>query len=287
MQVLRGLTTEAGRVGDAAGFRSIVVALDLEASGDRALPTVRALAELSDVPVELITVSSPNLAEEVDAFELERRAKELGAADLRTTIIHDDDPAVAIVRHVEDRGDALLVMATSAKRPISGLFLGSVSEDVLNLSERPVLLVGPRVVRPLLDHPTLVACVDSSNIGAAAVPAITAWMHTFARTQLCVTEVITPDASSTLCDGHESSNVKGFVRKLADAGVVASWEILHGDGQPDGAILNFGDLVTDPVFLATSVRWTDGRMHWHSTTRRLVQRATAPVLVVPAGDVRL
>ena len=42
-------------------FTSLVVALDLEATGDRALPVVRALSRLADVAVELVTVSSPRL----------------------------------------------------------------------------------------------------------------------------------------------------------------------------------------------------------------------------------
>jgi nucleotide-binding universal stress UspA family protein len=274
---------ETGSIGRAAGFASIVVALDLEASGDRALPVVRALAERSGVPVELFTVSSPNLAEEVDTFELQRRATDLGLSRYATAILHDADPATAIVRHVEDRGDALLVMATSAKRPITGLFLGSVSEDVLSLIDRPVLLVGPRVVDPSLDKPTLVACVDSTDIGEAAVPAIADWTRTFAGTEICVAEVVAPGSSGSPVDGHESSHVKSFARRLAGYGVVASWEVLHGAGQPDVAITDFAERVTDPILVATSVRWTDGRLHWHSTTRRLVQRSIWPVLVVPAG----
>ena len=37
-----------------------------------------------------------------------------------------------------------------------------------------------------------------------------------------------------------------------------------------------------PVFVAVSARYTDGRLHWHSTTQRLVAHAPCPVLVVPA-----
>ena len=88
---------ETGRVTDAAGFTSIVVALDLEENGDRALPVARGLAELGEIPVELLTVSSPQLAEDVDVFELRRRAADNGWPDSRYTIAHDNHPARAIV----------------------------------------------------------------------------------------------------------------------------------------------------------------------------------------------
>ena len=45
---------------------TLVVALDLASDGHRALPVVRALAELGVVDVELLTVSTPNLADDVD-----------------------------------------------------------------------------------------------------------------------------------------------------------------------------------------------------------------------------
>ena len=69
---------------------------------------------------------------------------------------------------------------------------------------------------------------------------------------------------------------------LADLGVTANWDVLHG-GEPDVWLGDFADRVTDAIFVTTSVRWTDGHLHRHSTTRRLVQRSAHPVLVVPPG----
>jgi nucleotide-binding universal stress UspA family protein len=85
-------------------------------------------------------------------------------------------------------------------------------------------------------------------------------------------------------DAQDSSPARSFAGLLADHGVQASWDVLRGD-EPDAVLIEFGRRLCDPIFVATSVRWTDGRFHWHSTTRRLVQRSTRPVLVVPApGD---
>ena len=95
----------------------IVVALDLEADGDRALPVVQALERTGSVAVDLMTVSSPGMPTAGDAYELERRADEFGWRGDGWSIVHDDDAASGIVRHVSRRNDTLLVMATSARSP--------------------------------------------------------------------------------------------------------------------------------------------------------------------------
>ena len=80
-------------------FSSIVVPLDLEPHGDRALPIARRLAATAGIPLELVTVSSPALTEEVDRYELERRGR-AGDVPWTATILHDNDPAAAIVGFV-------------------------------------------------------------------------------------------------------------------------------------------------------------------------------------------
>ena len=210
-----------------AGFRSIVVALDLEAGGDRALAVVRSLAELGEVPVELLTVSSPNLAEDIDAYELSRRAEANGWAERG---LHDRP------RRRSGAGDrrahgaatgALLVMATSARPPLTGHFLGSVSEEVLRLANRPVLLVGPSVPRDTaIGEPTLVACIDEADVAEAAFPAIAAWTRTFGGADPWLCEVLPRHRSAS--DGDEAAHLRRFAAMLADLGVAANWDVLHG-----------------------------------------------------------
>jgi nucleotide-binding universal stress UspA family protein len=139
-----GDASEPGRGIAAAGFRWVVVALDFDAGGDRALPVARSLAERSGVPVELLTVSSPNAAGDVDAYELRRRALANGWPEEACTIVRDDDPAHGIVGHLSRREGALLVMAapTQARR---SRVLGGACEQVLRSVNCPVLLVGPGV----------------------------------------------------------------------------------------------------------------------------------------------
>jgi nucleotide-binding universal stress UspA family protein len=274
---------EAGRVEDATGFRSFIVALDLAPNGDRALDVVRSLAAIGRAPVDLLTVSSPNLSEDVDAFELARRAERFGGRGATWTILHHHDPVLAIVEHLARHDDSLLVMATSARAPLTGHFLGSVSEEVLSLVEQPVLLVGPRVEAAPIATPTLVVCVDRPDVAAAAVPAIVAWTRTFGSPTRVV-EVRTGDAMRAAGDRDGLVGATDLAELLATSGVTASSSVVPCDGDPCAALLGCAATVSDPIYVATSTRWTDGRLHWHSTARRLVQRSTRPVLVVPARE---
>ena len=171
---------ETGRVTDAGGFTSIVVALDLESGGDRALPVARALAEQSGVPVELLTVSSPNVNDDIDVFELTRRLVENGWPDNNYLIAHDNHPGRAIVDLIERRGSALLIMATSARTSLAGHLSGHVVDEVLGAIDQPVLLVGPHAPASYsVQQPTLVMCIDHTDAAATAVPAVARWVATF------------------------------------------------------------------------------------------------------------
>jgi nucleotide-binding universal stress UspA family protein len=269
-----------------AGFRSIVVALDLEANGDRALPVARALAERGHIPVELLTVSSPGVDEDVDAYELRRRTMANNWPEGSYAIAHSNRPAEAIVDHLERRDGALLVMATSAKPLIEGQLFGNVVERLLGVIDQPVLLVGPRAADtfPALP-PTLITCLDRTDIGEAAIPVIARWAHTFGAAEVWATEVVPTTPDDATPGGRAAEHVRAFADMLGANDVKASWGVLFGD-EPDVRLELFADSFSNPIFVATSVRWTDGQPHWRSSTHRLVRRSTHPVLVVPASNRR-
>jgi nucleotide-binding universal stress UspA family protein len=271
-------------------FRSIVVPLDLEEIGDRALPIATSLAELGGLPVELLTISSPRMEGFVDACELDRRVRthELGAHSIH--VLYDDDAGSAVTKFVAGRDDALVVMGSSAKGAPRELAFGSVSEHVLANAHRPVVIVGPHVdPSPWRDAPVLVVAVDESDAADGALPVIESWHRTFGTEAVQVVEVapVAVSVGATLPEDHESVRVvRGepdratrFARRLTDRGVVATSRVLHG-GDPAARL---ADLKVDhAVLVATSARWTATGVHWHSTTRELAQHSRHPVLVVPA-----
>ena len=262
-------------------FNSIVVALDLVSNVHRALPVARSLAELGNLPIQLLTVSAPWMAEEIDTYELERLAEHHGFSPQSCVIDHDDDAGWAIARHVNNGEGSLLVMATTAKAPVRRHFLGTVTESVLARVDGPVLLVGPHVPATCsLDSPTVVACVDETDAADAALPVIAGWVHTFGGGRPSCAEVI-PTAAGTGGHVRAASRLGEYAARLAAYGVDASWKVLHG-GDPTDWLADFAETVQDAVLVAASARWTDWDTHRHSATRCLVHTTARPVLVVPA-----
>lgn len=274
-------------------FGSIVVPLDLEVIGDRALPVVRSLAQLGGLSVELLTISSPRMEGYADACELGRRVRAHGLGPHSINVLYDDDAGRAITQFLDGRDDALVVMGTSAKGTLHELAFGSVSEYVLANAHRPVVVVGPRVdPSRWTGHPQLVVAVDESDVSDAAVPVIESWLHTFGERAVRVVEVapvaVSVDAalhetrdSAPLMRG-EPDRARRFATVLAGRGVAASSQVLYG-GDPAARLADLDVDDGDAVLVATSSDWTTPGVHWWSTTRRIAQHSTHPVLVVPAG----
>jgi len=257
-------------------FESLVVALDLEQEGDRALDVVHHLSRLARVRLELVTVSSPGMPTAVDAYELGRRAEQLGPERTDWVIVHDTDVADGLVQQVARHDHAVLVMATSARLPWT--VRGSTAREVLRRTDRPVLLVGPEV--DWSDPPsstTIVACVDASDSATRAVPAIVGWFETFGGGAPHLVEVVATDA-----DGRQAQRrVDAFAELLAARDVPSEPHIIHDD-DPARGLARLASRCLGPVYITTSARYSDGRLHWHSTTQQLVHDAPTPVLVVPA-----
>ncbi|MBA3288174.1 MAG: pyridoxamine 5'-phosphate oxidase family protein, partial [Acidimicrobiia bacterium] len=173
-------------------------------------------------------------------------------------------------------------MATAARSPLTGRIVHSVPAEVLGLIDGPVLLVGPRVPADVeIGCPTLVVCVDPRDVGDTAVPVITAWTNTFRSAQPRIAEVFSTVASpANNAAAADPSQAQRYATLLGAEGVTASATRLVG-ADPDVWLQDFADQITEPIFVATSVRWTDGQRHLHSTTQRLVRRSFGPVLVVP------
>ena len=181
------------------------------------------------------------------------------------------------------RDDVLLVMATTAKRPVVGHLLGSVTEQVLATIDQPVLLVGPGVPAELRwTAPTPVVCIDATNIANEAVPTVASWIHTFRSARPCIAEVVPPAALQPAAErAADCSHARPYVRQLSAAGLDPSCSVVN-DVDPEAGLLRLASSIAEPLLVTTSYRWTDGRLHWRSITRQLVHRSTAPILVVPA-----
>jgi nucleotide-binding universal stress UspA family protein len=273
-------------------FTSVIVPVDLEDYGDRALHAARWLAAAGALPVELVTVSSPGMVESGDRWDLAQRARSLSSSgvDCTTAVLHSDDPAGAIVEHLRERPGALLVMATHARGVVAETLFGSVSEQVLTDYSGPMVLLGPHFDPQPLDTvpavaPPLVAAVDEHPASEAVLDAAEWWTGTFAGAKPWVVEVLEP-VSPGPAGGVEVVHA-GRVRRLAaamrDRGVPAQWEVLHGR-HAASTILEFAGRMDAVVVALASERWTDpDHRHLLSVARAVTRASRHPVLVVPAA----
>lgn len=260
-------------------FTSIVVPVDLEPDGDRALPLAGALARAAGIPLELVSVSSPHMPEAPDRVELEARART--ATDLwSVTVLHDNDVVAALAEFAAGRPDALVLMATRARGALGQRLLGSVTEGLLSRLSRPVLLVGPHVeLQEQADRPGLLVGVDGSPATEAALPAVASWMRTFDGPQPWLVEVARADADR---DEAQRTDVQRWAGRLARAGVPAQWDVALSADAADG-LIEMADRMADVVVVVVSTRWTDpDQTHLRTVARRLTHRSHHPVLVVPA-----
>jgi nucleotide-binding universal stress UspA family protein len=266
-------------------FTSVVVPLDLEPGGDRGLPVATALAQRAHIPIELVTVSSPAVPEARDLYELEVRSPVDGTPVTRT-VLHDNDPAAALVDLIAERPGALVVMATRARGFLAGQLLGSVSERVLARTDHPVLLVGPGAsIADPPGSPTLVVGVDGTPRSEAVLPTLAQWTASFGGPAPWLIEVLPVPREREMGDVYETSHLHRLADRLEEHGIDAEWEVAHARHAAD-ALIEFASHVTDPILMVASTRWTDPHhRHLTSVARKLAHEARYPVLVVPADRV--
>ncbi|MEO8538412.1 MAG: universal stress protein, partial [bacterium] len=144
-----------------SGFSSILVPLDGSSEAEAALSLARSLAAQFGARVTLLEVVPeyrPSAAVAVDgpgvlvpaasAEELHALANAYLASAVSSygaegweRVVVDGAPAEAIVGYSREFGADLIVMATSGSAGLKRLFEGKVTEDVVRLSDVPVLLV--------------------------------------------------------------------------------------------------------------------------------------------------
>lgn len=263
-------------------IRSLLVPVDYLADGDRAFAVAVRLARATELPIELITVSSPGLDEANDAAELDLRIKSAAPVPSSWTVVHDEDPGAALARAIQQRVDALPVMGTAARGPLGELFLGSTTEAVLAHVDRPMLLVGPHVAPTTISGTDrIIVGVDSWEGAEPLLDAVTDWVTTFGSTVEVVEVISESDAESLPPDVSEVGLVRGVAAAFERRGTPARWDTARGD-DPAHDLPRLADDAQASALALASARWvTDRRVHPESTAREVVRAAHVPVLLVP------
>jgi hypothetical protein len=261
----------------AARFSSIVVATELHEDFGRVGAVASALAAKAYLPVEVIALAAAHPAGSSTAMrELERRIAVSGLEAAAGAVV----PADQLIEHVGNRDGALLVIATTTWASSGADLLDQMAEEVLARIVQPVLVVGPNCTAPPDPFAMPVMVVDGSEIADAAVPVAEAWMRTFPSAGVRVVEVVPPTRLALPAD-ETATHVRRYVDLLATHDIGATGDVLRGD-EPAGEVAAFASARDHAVLIVTSPRWSGEPSHWFQTTRRLIRRSIAPVLVVPA-----
>ena len=87
-------------------------------------------------------------------MQCENRRKKISGSDgrpggrgrwqVRTQVVVEDQPAVAILQEAQKEDADLIALATHGRRGLSRFFLGSIADKVMRGGRLPVLLVRPK-----------------------------------------------------------------------------------------------------------------------------------------------
>lgn len=123
-----------------ADIRKILVPVDLREVRPSFLRQISKFQQLFSASVDFLWVKTPHTIENSDLVTEEFNALlgEYEIASSSFTIVHDVFPVEGILAYAKDTEADMIAMATHARRGLSHLFSGSLTEDVMNHTESPM-----------------------------------------------------------------------------------------------------------------------------------------------------
>ncbi len=268
--------------------RWVMVPVDESGRGKRALGTARDLALRLGAGVRLMTVVNGSGDTARTTAMLEELAAEVPEVATEVEVLVDMDAADAIIEAADD--DAVVCMTTAASLlPHEGHF-GSIAEQVVRNSPRPVVLVGPRADPSLTrELSRIVVPVDGSQLSEAALGPAGVLSELLELPVWIVTVVAAADERAFVAEmgvgatGAETGYVRLLARTLArEHGVDGQYDVLHGE-HPADAILDFAS-PDGVVVMTTHGRSGLARIFAGSVATSVVARSEHPVVVVHNGE---
>jgi nucleotide-binding universal stress UspA family protein len=154
--------------------KTFVVPLDGSAYSERALPIAEAL--VARVNGSLLLVSA-QFHGPLDPREyLSEQAARVTTCPVDIEATKHERAAVAIAAALERGDDRIVCMTTHGRGSWRWAAVGSVAEEVLQRTDRPLLLVGRHCRTDFLERGTeLLVCADRAEAAAGLAPAVQAW----------------------------------------------------------------------------------------------------------------
>mgnify|MGYP003571910049 CR=1 FL=1 len=244
-------------------IQHLIVPVDGSDASWRAADVAVALARRGDATVDVIEV----VFDQHDVAEAETRLSERleqhetsGVSVTTHVRLAAESVAQAISDEVEQHPEVTVVLASHG-RGRSAALLGSVTEELLERTFGPMLVVGPHVTRSDLDGP-IIATVDGSRASESVLPLAAAWGIELGS-EPWIIEVADPNAGMS---GDVSESVQ--------------FEVLHGEHVHD-EIADFAQSI-DAAMIVASTRGRTGMSRFviGSTAAAIVRHAPCPVLLV-------
>ncbi|MGO9877529.1 MAG: universal stress protein [Acidimicrobiia bacterium] len=154
--------------------KTLVVPLDGSEYAERALPVAEVVAERLGGNVLLVSAQHHGPLDPRAYLEECAARRDRCPVDVAAT--KDTYAAQAIVDVVGSSSDRVVCMTTHGRGRLRWAALGSVAEDVIRRSDRPMLLVGRNCEAEFLDRSShLLACADGSEESNGLAPAALEW----------------------------------------------------------------------------------------------------------------
>lgn len=261
----------------------LVVPLDGSDLARSALTVGEQLARAFGGSVLLLTSGWGSTVEELEA-QLAAEAQRL-EVPTSTSVVPDTFPATAIAQAAGADPEAAVVIATHGRSGIGRALLGSVAEDVLRATDRPVTLVGPST-RPgaAIAGGTMVTATDGSPTSMAVVPRAARWARDLALRVRVV--AVTDDAGAAV--GAEATAGLGealehVAQAFRDEGVAVEITTIVGSDAAKALVSCAKEVDASLIAMTTHARTGWDRTALGSVAMKVVHDAPCPVLVQKPG----
>ncbi len=122
-------------------FKTIAFATGLKDSQGQHIQIVKTIEQYFDIKTHIVRVNTPNnFQTDIDSVrELNEYAEESGLKNYEIRIYNDITEEEGIMHFAHEIDADLIVMATHGRKGLAHLIAGSIAEEVVNHSKRPVL----------------------------------------------------------------------------------------------------------------------------------------------------
>ena len=273
-------------------FSRIVVPADGSHLSRSAAHAAAALARRAGVPLTLFGVTYAELERDELADDLDDLVTALRRDLVVDVLVDVAGEAMTVGTYVADSildeaevDGALVCIASHGRGGLGTALLGSITEEVLRKSPRPVLVVGPKFeARPWRQDGRIVASVDGSPFSEQAIPVAAEWSATF-DVPLWLVQVAAPHVGPDPGVGSRGDvNETAYLKHLAKHSAHADFDVLHSR-HPAHELADLAERWPINVMVMAS----HGRSGWSrltlgSVAMNVVHRAMCPILVVRPGQ---